>query len=712
MSSQKSEVVPAGGEAQSVDPAHLHQPAAPESSQNQHKASLTALTLGAMGIVYGDIGTSVLYAAKECFFEEKNGQVYSKLALTQANVLGVFSLFFWALTSIVTIKYVIFMLQASNEGEGGIFALKGLLRKAKAEGRMAFLGLLLIFGAALILGDGVITPAISVLSAVEGLEVVHPFFSSKFISGGMEFKWVVVLLTIMILSGLFAFQRHGTDKVGKAFGPVMIVWFGAIAVLGVNKIARAPEIFQAVNPYWAFHFLYEHGFHSSLITLGSVTLCVTGGEALYADMGHFGPKPIRWGWSFAKIALLLNYFGQGSMLLSGDHIEGGNIFFSMVPDSRLMQIPLVFLAAAATVIASQALISGSYSLSQQAIALGLLPRLTIKHTSKEHRGQIYMPEVNSMLMWACIVLVLVFRSSSSLAAAYGIAVTSTMLITTIGFYNVARTVMGWKRWYTLALCIYFGLVDAMFMSSNLLKFFEGGFVTILIAVYIFQTMLIWQEGRKRLAQAYKGFQCMNVAEFMEKRTEEMSGHGGYEAFLVSSPIRSIQDPIPVSLQIESERFKAAASRLLFLHVKQTFKPTENGRYEVYQLDKQGTVVSAVAYFGYNEDPHVREFLKFLKEEGHTHKPAASWTIIVGKEDLHLDSNEEALSLRARVTRWWMRRFKRQLMEARPAHIYYGLGEDRHVDFRLIHVHMDGTDSHLEIEHGSAVPGVSRVVTEV
>jgi KUP system potassium uptake protein len=576
---------------------------------------------------------------------------------------------------------------------------------------MAILGLLLIFGAALILGDGVITPAISVLSAMEGLEVVHPFFSSKVVLGGMEFKWVVVSLTVIILTGLFSFQKYGTEKVGRAFGPVMILWFTVIGFIGFRQIILAPQILQAVNPYWAYRFLATHGFHSSLLTLGSVTLCITGGEALYADMGHFGASPIRWGWTFAKLALLLNYFGQGALLLSGQTIEGGNIFFSMVPDVRVIQLILVFLAAAATVIASQALISGSYSLSQQAIALGLLPRLTIKHTSKHHRGQIFMPEVNNLLMWACIILVLVFRSSSALAAAYGIAVTSTMLITTVGFYNVATTVMSWKKWYTFALCLYFGLIDAMFMSANLLKFFEGGFVTLLIALYIFQTMVIWQEGRKLLARAYHGFVRMTVGEFLEKREEEMGDHGANEVFMVSAPIRSLQDPIPVSLQIESERFKSAAYRLIFLHVKQTFVPLENGRHEVLCLDPPyGRVVTAVAYFGYNEDPDVRRFLANLKRQGMIHKEAGLWTVIVGKEDLHLESLSARLSLKARFTRWWMRRFKEQLNQARPAHIYYGLGEDRHVDYRLIHVMM-AEDAELQIEHGSGVPGVSRQITE-
>lgn len=670
--------------------------------------ALMGVTLGALGVVYGDIGTSVLYAVKECFFEEKGDKILAKLAVNQANVLGVMSLFFWALTSIVTVKYVIYMLKASNEGEGGIFALKGLLRKAKAGGKgLGLLGLLLIFGAALILGDGVITPAISVLSAMEGLQVVHPFFKSTVTLGAFEIKWVVLLLTLLILVGLFSFQKNGTEKVGRAFGPVMIVWFLVIAALGLNKITAAPEVLKAINPYWAYSFLKEHGFHSSLLTLGSVTLCITGGEALYADMGHFGARPIRWGWSFAKVALLLNYFGQGAMLLSGQHIEEGNIFFSMVPHARFLQLGLVFLSAAATVIASQALISGSYSLCQQAIALGLLPRLTIKHTSTEHRGQIYMPEVNSMLMYACIVLVLIFRSSSALAAAYGIAVTATMLITTIGFYNVATTVMGWRKTPTLLLCLYFALVDATFMSANMLKFLEGGFVTIFIALYIFQTMLVWREGRKKLMEAYNKFERMTIAEFLEKK-EEM-GDLGYEVVMVSSPISKETDLIPVSLQIEAERAKAAASRLILLHVKQTLNPEEGGRHEVVKFDKDGRWIAATAYFGYNEDPDVRQFLNVLKGEGEINKNAKAWTVIVGKEDLHLDSTSPA-SLTARFTRWWLRRFREQLGSARPAYIYYGLGEDRYVDFRLIHLVAD-ENNNLSIEHGSVTPGVSRMTTE-
>jgi len=394
------------------------------------KSSLAALTLGAIGVVYGDIGTSVLYAVKEVF---GSGHV----PFTPDNVYGILSIFFWTLTVIVSLKYVVLVLRADNAGEGGLVAMLALASQSVKDKPVLRRWLLLvgIFGTCLFYGDGVITPAISVLSAVEGLEVVSP-----------AFKKAVIPLTLVILFGLFAVQKRGTAGIGKFFGPITVVWFGAIAVLGVTHIASNPAILWALSPHYAIGFIV-HNPGTTFIILGAVVLCVTGGEALYADMGHFGKKPIRLAWfSVVMPALTLNYFGQGALLLKNPEAVK-NPFFMMAPDWALL--PLVVLATMATVIASQALISGAFSVTKQVIQLGYLPRLQVLHTSVKDTGQIYMPFVNWGLFVAIVLAVVLFKSSSNLAAAYGIAVTLDMLITTVLTFFVIR--YGWK--YPLALCL-------------------------------------------------------------------------------------------------------------------------------------------------------------------------------------------------------------------------------------------------------------------
>ncbi len=414
------------------------------------KSSLAALTLGAIGVVYGDIGTSVLYAVKEVF---GSGHVQ----FTPQNVYGILSIFFWTLTIIVSLKYVTLVLRADNNGEGGLVAMLALASQSVRDKPALRRGLLMvgIFGTCLFYGDGVITPAISVLSAVEGLEVVSPAFTKA-----------VIPLTLVILFGLFFVQKRGTAGIGKFFGPITLVWFGAIALLGLAQIATHPTILWALSPHYALRFILANP-GTTFIILGAVVLCVTGGEALYADMGHFGKKPIRVAWfSIVMPALTLNYFGQGALLL--EHPESvKNPFFMMAPDWALL--PLVGLATMATVIASQALISGAFSVTKQVIQLGYLPRLQVQHTSVNDTGQIYMPFVNWGLFVAIVLAVLFFRSSSNLAAAYGIAVTLDMLITTVLTFFVLR--FGWN--YPLVLCVaatgFFFVVDLAFFSSNLLK---------------------------------------------------------------------------------------------------------------------------------------------------------------------------------------------------------------------------------------------------
>src|SRR5262245_1356298 len=411
---------------------------------------LAILSLTALGIVYGDIGTSPLYAMRQCFDKEYG------LAPTQTTVYGVLSLIVWSLILVISVKYIVFIMRADNRGEGGILALLALLlqqeRRMSDRRRRVFLVSLGLFGAALLYGDGIITPAISVLSAVEGVNVVTPAFE----------RYHIVILSMAILFALFAVQRLGTARVGGAFGPFMMLWFVTIALLGLAEIAREPQILIAVNPWYGIRFFLEHGKHGFLV-LGAVVLVVTGGEALYADMGHFGRRPIEYAW-FALVlpALLLNYFGQGALLLR-DPSATANPFFLLAP--RMLIWPLVGIATIAAIIAAQALISGAFSLTQQSVQLGYSPRVTIVHTSHRQVGQIYIPEINKALMVGCLLLVLAFKDSSGLGAAYGIAVTGTMAITSILFYVVARSRWNWSLAHVGTLTAAFLFIDLSFFSA-------------------------------------------------------------------------------------------------------------------------------------------------------------------------------------------------------------------------------------------------------
>ncbi|MBT2304089.1 potassium transporter Kup [Variovorax paradoxus] len=468
------------------------------------KSSSAALILAAIGVVYGDIGTSVLYAVKEVFG-------HGHVPFTVENVYGILSMFFWTLTVIVSLKYVVLVLRADNEGEGGLVAMLALASQAVVDKPRLRQVLLVvgIFGTSLFYGDGVITPAISVLSAVEGLEVVSP-----------HFKHYVIPITLVVLFCLFALQKHGTAGIGRYFGPITLVWFFVIALLGVWQILAHPEILKAMSPHYALRFMWDNP-GTSFIILGATVLCVTGAEALYADLGHFGKRPIRIAWfSVVMPALTLNYFGQGALLLENPSAVK-NPFYMMAPEWAL--IPLVLLATAATVIASQALITGAFSVTRQVIQLGYLPRLNIEHTSVRTAGQIYIPFVNWGLFVAIVLAVVMFRSSSNLAAAYGIAVTTDMLITTVLTFFVIR--YAWK--YPLALCIAatgaFFVVDFLFFASNLLKLFEGGWFPLLIGGSIFMLMLTWKEGRRLMGQ-------MQLAEAIDLR-------GFLDSVFVNPPAR-------------------------------------------------------------------------------------------------------------------------------------------------------------------------------
>ena len=547
--------------------------------------------MGAIGVVYGDIGTSVLYAIKVVF---DSGIV----PFTPDNVYGILSIFFWTLTNIVSVKYVVLVLRADNNGEGGLVAMLALASQAvKGSPRLRRVLLVVgIFGTALFYGDGVITPAISVLSAVEGMEVVSP-----------AFKEYVVPLTLVILFCLFAVQKRGTADIGKFFGPITLVWFFVIAVLGVSQIVTHPEILKALSPHYALGFMFTNP-GTTFIILGAVVLCVTGAEALYADLGHFGKKPIRLAWfSVVMPALTLNYFGQGALLLQNPAAVK-NPFFLMAPDWAL--IPLVVLATMATVIASQALISGAFSVTKQVIQLGYLPRLNIQHTSVRDTGQIYMPLVNWGLFSIIVLAVVMFRSSSNLAAAYGIAVTLDMLITTILTFYVIR----YKWNYPLALCIaatgWFFLVDFAFFASNLMKLFDGGWFPLVIGGAVCTLMLTWKDGRRMLNEKLR-VDAIDLPSFLE-------------AVFVTPPVRV--EGTAVFMTAETGTVPNALLHNLkhnkVLHENNLFVTVRNHEVPWIGLDKRLEFESlghhcwkVVIHYGFKNDPDVPKALQQIKGRG-------------------------------------------------------------------------------------------------
>jgi KUP system potassium uptake protein len=459
-----------------------HPPNPAQSGHSGSRSGMAGLVVGAIGVVFGDIGTSPLYTLKEAF------SPHYGLVADHGTVLGILSLVFWALMIVVTLKYVTIILRADNEGEGGIMALMALAQRTLPKGSQSSyaIGILGIFGASLFFGDGVITPAVSVLSALEGLEVAAP---------GLD-TWIVPM-TVVILLCLFMSQRFGTEKVGKVFGPVTMVWFLSLAVLGVYNIGHNPEVVHALNPWWALRFFATHHWHGIFI-LGAVVLAITGGEALYADMGHFGARPIRYAWYFFVLpALMLNYLGQGALVLA--HAEAiRNPFYMSVPGWA--RFPMVGLATAATVIASQAVITGAYSVARQAMQLGYIPRMAIKHTSRETIGQIYIPWINWLLMVAVIALVLAFRSSDALTSAYGVSVSATMFIDTLLLAIVARARWPAARNWVVPLCLVFALIELAFLVANGVKFLDGAWVPVAFGITAFTLLRTWRRGRELLYQ--------------------------------------------------------------------------------------------------------------------------------------------------------------------------------------------------------------------
>ncbi len=629
-----------------------------ESHDKTGRSATAGLALGALGVVFGDIGTSPLYALKQTFFQ----QVYP-LDRSSQNVLGALSLFFWSIALVVTVKYIFTVMRADNNGEGGIFALLGLLRKngntarpkknARWSWKHTVLPTMIVVGAALLYADGAITPAISVLSAYEGLEVASDSFKSS-----------VIPMTMMTLFVLFVIQKRGTEKIGKLFGPIMVVWFVSIGVLGAVQIYQHPEVMQSINPMYAVRFIIYHGW-SSLVILGAVVLCITGGEALYADMGHFGARAIRLAWfSICYPALLLNYFGQGAKLLSGEEIPHDNLFYALVPDALV--IPMVALATAATIIASQALISGAFSLTQQAIALGLFPRLRIVHTSERQEGQIYVPFVNWVLFVGCIMLVKSFEKSDALGAAYGIAVTGTMGITTLAFGQVAIDNLHWPRKFVVPLCAALVSIDVVFFVSNALKFFHGGNIPVVVALCIFTVMATWQWGRRLIAEAYESVDEQKTLEDLLRSRDDAQLLNRAMVFLTSRKVTEFSDLLPPVFMTFWNSNGAIPKRLMFLTVVQERTPYVQGkRHELHKLD--AFVVSLVVRYGYMERPNLRELLSELVSNGELKTQGDRWEFVAGTERI-LPADELLVRVLTAL-------FRFILKVAEPAHVYFGLHDD-------------------------------------
>lgn len=562
------------------------------STHQHHKGSFGLLTLGALGVVFGDIGTSPLYTVQECV-----NPTHGVSADIASNLFGIVSLIFWAMMMIVTLKYIFFLMRADNRGEGGIMALLALLPeklKVPYPGKMGTAAILVIAGAALLFGDGVITPAISVLSAVEGIKIAAP---------GLDH--FVVPITVAILVLVFWLQKHGTEKIGALFGPIMLLWFATIGGLGLMQIIEAPGVLKALSPTYAIDFFIQHQWHAFRM-LGSVVLAVTGGEALYADMGHFGKKPIRAAWIFLVFpCLILNYLGQGALLIQHPELSG-NPFYGMVPPGLLY--PLIGLATFAAVIASQAMISGAFSLTNQAIRLGYFPRVTVKHTSEKGEGQIYVPFINQTLAVLSIVLVFQMQTAGKLAAAYGLAVTGTMIITSIVFYLVTKYHWKWHPLASFSVLALFLSFDIPLFAANLLKFFDGGWIPFFVGAGFFIVMWLWKVGRSLLARHFIT-NSPPIDKFLEHLDHKVSYRiPGTAVFLASN-----SNGVPPVVMRMVKRFHALHKTVILLTVTSENVPyccpdgEDQNRVDVEDLG-QGFYRVIVRY-GFMEIPNIPKVME-------------------------------------------------------------------------------------------------------
>jgi KUP system potassium uptake protein len=692
----------------------------PHVSVSPHIPVKLALVIGAIGVVYGDIGTSPLYAVNEIFFGVGHTQV------TRPNVLGAIGMIFWLLTLVVSIKYVIYILKANYQGEGGVIALHELVASLKRPTTPILL-LLLLFAAALLIGEGIITPAISVLAAVEGLKVATSFFEPA-----------IVPISAGILTGLFLIQRFGTHKVGRLFGPITATWFISIGAVGLMQILAHTSILAALNPVYAIKFALSMNIHNLFITLGSVTLAVTGAAALYADLGHFGKVPIRQGWFYlAYWALILNYLGQGAYLLSGQPVANQNIFFSLLPELQLpagwlAQLPawgahllprlplyaMLMLAAAAAVIASQALITGAFSLASQAIALKISPRLNIIHTNARLEGQIYLPAVNWFLYIGCMLLVLVFKSSTNLAAAYGLAVTGVMLATTAAMIHVVRYRWHWSIWRTAAIFGVFLLIDAMLFAANSLKFFTGGYVPITIGVILFAFVLFWKWGRRFVKTAYLGYVSyaspkdmawlVNIKKRLSQnhelsdRPRRLVQLDRSVVFLVSQPIDTLASSVPIIVRIFMKRQGALPRHLVLLHIVQEKVPFVHQRDSINVADLGENIFIVKAHFGFMQRPDGLKVLQSLKKHHYMGDDLHRCTVEASDEEFFIYPNAKRIDrLRLKVYRLFSR-------ITPPAYHYFGLDAKPGLSKTVVPIILGNDGWRIDIPEFALDPGEERI----
>jgi KUP system potassium uptake protein len=648
---------------------HAAVPARHHVEEHPTGKRLALLSVTALGIVYGDIGTSPLYALQQCFTSKE-----FSIAPTPENVLGLLSLIIWLLITVVAVKYIVFIMRADNRGEGGILALLALIlqqerRRADSKRRLAIL-ILGIFGAALLYGDGIITPAITVLSAVEGLTVAAPAFTHAH---------AIVWISVVILVVLFSVQRFGTSRVGLLFGPVMALWFATIAVLGTRALVRQPAVLAALNPWHGVAFFIANP-HLAFLALGAVVLAVTGAEALYADMGHFGKRPIRLAWfGLVLPALMLNYMGQGALLLH-DPRAVSNPFYLLAPQP--LQLPLIVLATLAAVIASQALISGAFSLTQQAMQLGYSPRMTIIHTSAREAGQIFIPEVNRLLMVGCLLLVVGFGSSQALGAAYGIAVTGTMAITSLLFYIVARSRWNWSLGHILPLTIVFLAIDATLFSANIIKIESGGWVPLAIATGVFTLMSTWKKGRHLLNQALHAGSLPIELFLGDVGRRKPLRVPGTAVFMTSS-----NDGVPVVLLHHLKHNKVLHEQVILMSVV-TQEVPEIKAAERVSVDKlEHGFYRITARYGFMEQPNVPEILQWAREFGIKAKPNDT-TFYLGRERIIISQGGERKpgTRRApddvvlpRMARWRKKLFVVMSRNARSATEFFSIPPNRVVE---------------------------------
>jgi len=622
-----------------------------DKKQTLSRGSLRTLSLAALGVVFGDIGTSPLYAIRECF-HGKYG-----IAASQENIFGILSLMFWALVIIVSIKYLTYIFQADNRGEGGVMALTAQLKKDPnllSKKRFLLIGMG-IFGACLLYGDGMITPAISVMSAIEGLKVISP-----------DFEKLVIPATVLILAVLFFLQKKGTAKIGSFFGPVILVWFLSLAILGIRQIISHPYILMSVNPIYGINFLIKSGMHGFTV-LGAVFLVVTGAEALYADLGHFGKKPIRFVWfTLVLPALVINYFGQGALLLSRPS-EAYHPFYATVPTWAV--IPMLILATCATIIASQAVITGVFSLTRQAIQMGYMPRLQIIHTTTRHFGQIYIPTINWLMMIATIALVFGFQSSSKLAAAYGVAVTTTMLIATILFYVIARERWNWGFFKIGIPVLVFLIVDISFFAANISKIFHGAWFPLVLGVIAMTVMTTWKRGRLILFDQLSKL-VVKFEEIKEKIIKEKIPRvKGYAIYLTGQPKN-----IPVALTHNLEHTKSLHTNIILLNFSLLEIPRVSNYDKLNIIELGSGFYQITAFYGYMESPSLPKIIALAKGQG-LDIPLNESSFFLGREKLIINGGDN-------MQRWRAHLFSFLSRNAYDASSFFEIPEDRVIEIGI------------------------------